>query len=637
MADCKGRIRPFLGQVEKPQRYLGDEFNQVKKDWGAVKCRFLFGFPDVYEVGMSHLGMHILYEAVNRRPDMLMERCFSPWKDMESVMTREGIPLYGLESGEPAEAFDCVGFTLQHEMSYTNVLQMLKLARIPYWAEERGEDAPLVIAGGPCAANAEPMAPFLDAIVAGEGEELLPALLEVVAAHNAKGPGRGGRVSLLRDLAAMPGVYVPSMKGQKVRKARLGSIEGAAYPLAPLVPYIEVVHDRMMLEILRGCTRGCRFCQAGMIYRPVRERSKDTLMKQARAIKESTGHREISLTSLSSSDHTCIGDIVREISAEFAGERISISLPSLRANHFSVDLANEIRKVRKTGFTFAPEAGSQRMRDAINKGVEEEALLSTVMKAVSAGWRQIKLYFMIGLPGETMEDVDAIAGLCEKVVRSGNQAIRAAGGKGGLRVSCSVSNFVPKAQTPFQWIGQAGQEELKAKQARLKELMKSRHISYSYHDAFTSMLEAVFARGGRELAPLLAAAANRGCRFDSWTEELRRDVWQSVFAEAGLDMEALAVKTYDLDAALPWDHLDHGVSKGYLRREYEKSLRGETTGDCRYAGCTGCGACAAEADAYDTWAGGRDIETDGRDTETGAAGRQPGKGGNVLFGEAVDQ
>ncbi|MDR0468762.1 MAG: radical SAM protein, partial [Peptococcaceae bacterium] len=545
MMDCLKLIRPFLDGVEKPQRYLGDELHQVKKDWQTVKCRFLFGFPDVYEVGMSHLGMHILYEAVNRDPDLLMERAFSPWRDMETVMAREGIPIYGLESGRPARDFDCIGFTLQHEMSYTNVLQMLKLAGFPLWAEERMGGEPLIIAGGPCTANPEPLAPFLDAIALGEGEELLPALLSVIGAHKEKNSGRVDKQCLLEELAALPGVYVPSRKGAKVRNARLGSLEDAIFPLSPTIPYIEAVHDRMMLEILRGCTRGCRFCQAGMIYRPVRERGKATLLAQAKALRDNTGHREISLTSLSSSDHTCIKEIVEELSAEFFKDRISISLPSLRANHFSVALAEEIQKVRKTGLTFAPEAGSQRMRDVINKGVSEEELLSTVAKAVKAGWQQIKLYFMIGLPGETMEDIDAIASLCQKVVHAGNQAMKEQGRKGGLKVNCSVSNFVPKAQTPFQWQGQDSQEELKSKQIRLKQLIRDRRITYSYHDAFTSMLEAIFTRGGRELAPVLAAAAEKGCRFDSWTEELRRDGWREAFEEAGMDMEGLAAACFD--------------------------------------------------------------------------------------------
>ncbi|MCL2120652.1 MAG: TIGR03960 family B12-binding radical SAM protein [Clostridiales bacterium] len=584
-------VKPYLQEVEKPQRYLGEELHQVKKDWESVQCRFLFGFPDVYEVGMSCLGLSVLYEAVNRRPGLLMERAFSPWRDMEALMNREGIPLYGWESGRPAGDFDCIGFTLQHEMSYTNVLQMLKLSGVPLLAAERGGDTPLIIGGGPCLANAEPMALFFDALVLGEGEEALPDLLEIVGAHKAKRQGRMDRAALFAELAALPGVYIPSGERGSVRKACLPDLEDAPFPLEPIVPYMEIIHDRMMLEILRGCTRGCRFCQAGMIYRPVRERHKDTLLAQAGMLRDTTGHREISLTSLSSSDHTCIKELIEELTAKFSVDRISVSLPSLRANHFSVDLAREIQKVRKTGLTFAPEAGSQRLRDAINKGLDEEAFLSTVEKAAAAGWQQMKLYFMIGLPGETLEDVDAIAELCEKAVLAGSRVLKEQGVNGGMRVSCAVSNFVPKAQTPFQWTGQASQDELREKHNRLRQRIKNRRISLSYHDAFTSMLEAIFARGGRELTPVLLAALEKGCRFDSWTEELRKDSWKEAFAEAGMDMEALATADFALDAPLPWDHLDYGVTKAFLRQEYEKSLRAETTGDCRYTTCAGCGVC----------------------------------------------
>ncbi|MCL1849524.1 MAG: TIGR03960 family B12-binding radical SAM protein [Clostridiales bacterium] len=604
------RVKPLLQYVEKPQRYLGDELHQIRKEWHGARCRCLFCFPDVYDVGMSHLGLHILYQSVNQRPGLLMERAFSPWPDMEALMSREGIPLYGLESGCGAGAYDCLGFTLQHEMSYTNVLHMLKLAGLPIWADARDGDMPLVIAGGPCVANGEPMAPFMDAMVLGDGEELFPTILEIIASHKEKRQGKADKAALLSALSALPGVYVPSHYPDKtpgagsvsddlmpqmgkVKKASLPNLDEAVFPLKPIVSYTEIVHDRMMLEIMRGCTRGCRFCQAGMLYRPVRERSKDVLLAQAFALRDNTGHRELSLTSLSSSDHTCIAEIVDELITAFYPDRISLSLPSLRADHFSVGLAGKIQTVRKTGLTFAPEAGSQRMRDVINKGVTEEEFLSTVEQAAAAGWQQIKLYFMIGLPGETMEDVDAIVALCEKAVQRGSQAMRDIGRKGGLRVSCAVSNFVPKAQTPYQWIGQAEQGELREKHARLRQGIKNRRISLSYHDAFTSMLEAAFARGGRELAQVLASAVEKGCRFDSWTEHMRRDSWQEAFAASGLDIQTLATRQYRHDEPLPWDNLDYGVSKAYLWKEYEKSLRGETTGDCRTAGCTGCGACGA--------------------------------------------
>jgi radical SAM superfamily enzyme YgiQ (UPF0313 family) len=691
-----------LRHVGKPQRYLGGELNERKKDWAKADCRFLFCFPDVYEVGMSHLGLQILYEAVNRQPGLLMERAFSPWVDMAALMERAGVPLYGLESGRPLGDYDCVGFTLQHEMSYTNVLRMLRQGGLDLWAAERGAAAPLVIAGGPCAANVEPLAPFLDVVILGEGEEILPALLRVIGKYRRAGEGwdPAAKLALLRELALWQGVYVPAFYGPAVgpklepggaavpvpelggaaelelalgvtrepggaaelapggaaelapggaadvggglpfappaviRKTRLTELEGAVFPSRPLVPYMEVVHDRMMTEVLRGCSRGCRFCQAGMIYRPVRERSKETLLAQARALRDNTGHHEISLTSLSTTDHTGIQEIVAELAAEFSQDRISISLPSLRANRFSVSLAEEIQRVRKTGFTFAPEAGSQRLRDAINKGVTEEELLATVSKAVSAGWRQIKLYFMIGLPGETLEDIDAIAALCEKVARAGSEILKARGG-GGLRVTCSVSNFVPKAQTPFQWVGQDSQEQLRAKQGRLRQMIKDRRVSYQYHDAYTSMLEAIFARGGRELAPVLAAAMEKGCCFDSWTEQLRRAEWQAAFGEAGWDMEALAGRQFALTAVLPWEHLDYGVNKEFLLREYERSQQALTTGDCRYAGCQGCGVCAEGGAGAEDGAGSAGDE--GRASAEGGVSRGRGVGDNRLYGEAVDR
>jgi len=603
MTDYRERIRPYLDQVTKPQQYLGEELNQVRKNWQSAKCRFLFAFPDIYDVGMSHLGMHILYEAVNSKPNLLMERTFSPWIDMAALMQREATPLFSLESGRAAAEFDCIGFTLSHELSYTNVLQMLKLSGLPLRAGERRQKMPLVIAGGPCTANGEPLAPFLDAMVLGDGEEILPALLTLIGEHKQSRNGLVDKPALLADLSVLPGVYVPSLypaekadaqavRGRKaIKKARIASLEDAAFPLKPIVPYVEIVHDRMVLEIMRGCTRGCRFCQAGMIYRPARERSRQTLLAQARALRDNTGHREISLTSLSSSDHSSIHAIVAELCAEFTGERISISLPSLRANSSSVRLAEDIQKVRKTGFTFAPEAGSQKMRDAINKGVTEEELLETVAKAAAAGWRQIKLYFMIGLPGETMEDVDAIAELCEKAVTTGRQAMVGPDRKGWFCVTCAVSNFVPKAQTPFQWIGQAGQDVLRAKQARLKQKIKDKRITLNYHDPFASMLEAIFARGGRDLAPILEAALEKGCRFDSWTEELRPDSWREAFAEAGMDMQALASAAFSLDSPLPWDNFDFGIDKAFLWQEYQKALALQRTADCRDGGCTACGVC----------------------------------------------
>ena len=622
MMSEKDKLKPYLGQIEKPQRYLGEELHQIEKEWEVISCRFLFCFPDVYEVGMSHLGMHILYEAVNSRKDMLMERAFSPWPDMEALMLRLGVSLYGLESGRPAVDYDCLGFTLQHEMSYTNVLQMLALAGIPFYAKDRGGAWPLILAGGPCCANGEPVADFFDAMLLGDGEEALPALLEAVIQHKMLHQGAVDKASLLEELSALPGIYIPSMYAQadkvedewdpgewvrdmgpeliqrkpdrakRIESVRLADLEEGVFPLKPMVPYMEIIHDRMMLEILRGCTRGCRFCQAGMIYRPVRERKRETLLAQAKMLRDATGYNEISLTSLSSSDHSCIEGIIEDLTDAFRDERISISLPSLRANHFSVNLAQKVQAVRRSGLTFAPEAGSQRMRDVINKGVQEEEFLSTIEKAVAAGWNRIKLYFMIGLPGETMEDVDGIATLCEKVLITGNRVMKELGLHGTLRLNCAVSNFVPKAQTPFQWVGQSSQAQLSEKHMRLKQKIKDRRISLSYHDAFTSALEAVFARGGRELAAVLVSAWEKGCRFDSWSEWLKQDSWLEAFQAHGIDLVETATKSYDLESPLPWDHLSFGVTKEFLKAEYRKSQQAILSADCRYRSCSSCGVCS---------------------------------------------
>lgn len=626
MCNYKEVIRPFLNDVTKPQRYLGAELNEVVKNPLKVRCQFAFAFPDVYEVGMSHLGLQILYGVVNGREDFLMERVFAPWPDMEEKLRAAKIPLYALESGRAIRSFDCLGFTLQHEMSFTNILNMLDLAQIPLDADQRGEGDPLIIAGGPCACNPEPLSPFLDAVLLGEGEELLPEVLEGIARHKEQNEGRMDRHKLLKELGKIRGVYIPShyeaqydslgafkqivplipATPEKIKKVRLKDFDQSFFPTKPLVPYIEVVHDRMMTEILRGCTRGCRFCQAGMIYRPVRERSPKTLLEQARALSESTGHHELSLTSLSSSDHTCIKELVEGMMTQFQEEKVSLSLPSLRANHFSVELAHEIQKVRKTGFTFAPEAGSQRLRDVINKGVTEEALMETVAHAVSAGWQQIKFYFMIGLPTETMEDVDAIASLCEKAVAQAAEVMRNNKRHGAIKVTASVSNFVPKPHTPFQWFGQDSRELLKEKHDYLRQRIRDRRISYRYHDAFTSALESVFARGDRRISKVLRLAYEKGCRFDSWSELFRPDLWREAFDASGMDMDQLAQKTYALESPLPWSHLDYGIDENYLKEEYNKATGASLTPDCRYAGCTFCGVC------------------------------MDGEGGLFLFGEAVE-
>jgi len=601
----------ILPKVQKPLRYVGNEYNVVKKDWNSVQLRTVFAFPDIYEVGMSHLGLRILYHLVNEQPNYLMERVFAPWTDLEKELRTAQIPLFSLESYRPLADFDCLCFTLQYEMSYTNILNMLDLGQIPLLAGERGNEFPLVIAGGPCAYNPEPLADFFDAFVIGEGEEVILELFKVLADHRQKRSGQQDKAVLLKEMAAIPGVYIPSfyepnydsqgqLKGIKVKeplasprivKRVVKDLDTAYFPLKPIVPYLEIVHDRIMLEVLRGCTRGCRFCQAGMLYRPVRERSKEQLLAQADKLVEATGYGEISLTSLSTSDYTCVQPLVKELLDKYNEEKIGISLPSLRVDSFSMDLAKEVQRVRKSGLTFAPEAGTQRLRDVINKGVTEENLMEVTTAAFSSGWSQIKLYFMMGLPTETMEDLDGIADLAYKVLHNGARIMKEQGRHQQPKITVSVSSFVPKAHTPFQWEGQDTLELLQEKQQYLRSKIRDRRITYNYHEAPLSFLEAVFAKGGRSLGPVLLKAWQEGCKFDSWSEHFRYLTWLEVFQETGTDAKAIANSTLKYDDILPWEHLDMGVTKAYLWQERLKAYETATTGDCRFASCAVCGIC----------------------------------------------
>ncbi|MBM7866857.1 TIGR03960 family B12-binding radical SAM protein [Heliobacterium gestii] len=629
----------LLQKVTKPTRYTGGEHNQVKKDGSQVDVTMAFAFPDVYEVGMSHLGLRILYHLINEQPRMAMERVFAPWPDMEKAMRSRGVPLFSLESRRPLTEFDVLGFTLQYEMSYSNILNMLDLAGIPLFAEERGDGDPLIMAGGPCAVNPEPVAPFLDLILLGEGEETLPRVLQTIAdfksetAFPAGGADCGGeqvetgaaspqtgkahrgdrsrRETLLLRLAAIPGVYVPAFYRpeyeengrflgtkpmrpgvpEKVKKQIVTDLDKAYFPTTSLVPFMDVIHDRVMLEVLRGCSRACRFCQAGSIYRPVRERSPETLKRQAEELVKATGYDEIALTSLSTADYTCVEPLIKELIATHAGQKVGLSLPSLRVDAFSVDLAKEVQKVRKTGLTFAPEAGTQRLRDVINKGVTESDLMETVESAFSSGWTGLKLYFMIGLPTETEEDLEGIARLAEQVVYKGTAILREKGIKKSVRVTVSTSSFVPKAQTPFQWEPQAAMADLEAKQAFLKQRLRDRRISYNWHDAQISFLEAVFAKGDRRLAQVLHRAWQKGCVFDGWSEFFRYDTWMEAFRECGVDPAEYAYRAIGYDDPLPWDHLDFGVSRQYLIREHKNALAASLTRDCRVDSCAGCGVC----------------------------------------------
>ncbi|HHW07696.1 MAG TPA: TIGR03960 family B12-binding radical SAM protein [Clostridia bacterium] len=600
----------LLPQVLKPARYLGTEWNAVHKDWDRVPVKMAFAFPDVYEIGMSHLGLQIIYGLVNGGDDFLLERVFAPGRDMEELMRAHRVPLFSLESYRPLKEFDVIGFTLQYEMSFTNILNMLDLAGIPVRAEYRGEQYPLVIGGGPCASNPEPLVPFFDAFLLGDGEILLPQFLDLLKSWKDKHGGIPDKEQFLLEAARLPGVYVPRFYDIRygedgsiveIRRNRAGvpprvarqvvsDLDRAYFPTHPIVPYLETVHDRAMLEVLRGCTRGCRFCQAGILYRPVRERDPELLARQAEELLKATGHEEISLTSLSTADYTCLEPLIKLLMDKYQGTGTSVSLPSLRADAFSVHLAKELQRGRKSGLTFAPEAGTQRLRDVINKGVRERDLMEAVTAAFEAGWTGIKLYFMLGLPTETREDLDGIRDLAEKVMEAGRRISKEQGRTKKVRVTVSVSTYVPKAHTPFQWEAQIPLAEVKARQHYLKSILK-KGITYNYHDAELSFLEAVFAKGDRRLGEALERAWELGCKFDSWREHFSFARWMQAFRETGIDPAFYANRPIPLEAVLPWEHLDMGVSKRFLLREREKAFQGVLTRDCREGRCTGCEVC----------------------------------------------
>ena len=599
------RIESLMAAVQKPVRYMGGEFNSVMKDPRAVDVRFAFLFPDTYEVGMSHLGMKILYHAINRRADAWCERVFSPWVDMADAMRAAGVPLFSLESRTPVAEFDLLGVTLQYEMSFTNVLDALDLAGLPLRAADRRE-GPFVIAGGPCAFNPEPLAPFVDLVALGDGEV---ETLEVIDCYKAWKASGAPREAFLHAASKIRGIYVPSLYDvdynadgtvarvapkpgsgvpEVVRKAMVADLNAAEYPDKLIVPYGEVVHNRIMLEIFRGCTRGCRFCQAGMLYRPVRERSPERLMELARKLVDATGYDEISLMSLSSGDYSCLPELARAMVERFASRRVRISLPSQRIDNVLTDTLRATQKVKKTALTLAPEAGTQRLRDVINKGVTEEDLIRSVTDAFEQGWSAVKLYFMIGLPTETDEDVLAIAELARQVRRcyfSVPKERRAP----GLRITVSASVFVPKNFTPFQWAAQLDAETVVHRQKLLRDVLRTvKGVDFKYHAPDVSYIEAVFARGDRRLADALERAYRLGCRFDGWSDQFRGDLWLRAFDETGLKPDFYALRERPLDEVFPWDHLDCGVTKAFLAREWQKAARGETTPDCR-RGCTGCG------------------------------------------------
>lgn len=598
------KLERILPLVQKPARYTGGELNSVIKNKDEVDIRFAFCFPDSYEIGMSHLGMKILYSAANKREDTWCERVFTPWDDMEEQMRKNGIPLYALESGDPIKDFDIIGFTLQYELCYTNVLNMLDLAGLPVKAAERKGLSPIVMGGGPCVCNPEPVAEFFDLFSLGEGEEVNSEIMDLYKEHKKRG---SSKEEFLIDAAKIQGVYVPSLYDisynddgtvkcitpksgapETVTKRIIKDLDGVFYPDNFVVPFIDVVHDRVTHEIFRGCIRGCRFCQAGFIYRPIREKSPDVINEQCKTLCKNTGYDEISLCSLSSSDYTKIEELLEKLLDWTGDEKVNIALPSLRVDNFSESLVKKLTGVRRSGLTFAPEAGTQRMRDVINKNVTEEELLETARIAFNNGYCAVKLYFMLGLPTETEEDVEGIGLLAKKVVDEFYMNPDKPKGR-GVTVGISASSFVPKPFTPFQWEPQATPDELKEKQEYLKNNLPSKKINVSFHNIPTSFLEGVFARGDRRLASVLETAWRKGCKFDGWGDKFLFDKWLESFNECDVSPEFYANRRREYEEILPWEHLDFGVSKAFLIKESKKSHNAETTPHCRVK-CAGCSA-----------------------------------------------
>ena len=598
------KFEALLLSVQKPGRYSGGEINSVIKDKQKVDVRFAFCFPDTYEIGMSHLGMKILYSQFNSREDIWCERVFAPWTDFEEVMRREKLPLFALESRDPIKDFDFIGFTLQYEMAYTNVLNMLDLAGVPLKSKDRKELSPLVVAGGPCACNPEPLADFVDIFFLGEGEEVDLEVIDLYKEHKKKG---SSKEEFLKAAAKIEGVYVPSLydleynpdstiaslsaKGdtpKSVKKRIIKDLDKVYYPDSFVVPFIEIVHDRVVEEVFRGCIRGCRFCQAGFIYRPVREKSAETVNRQAKCLCENTGYDEISLSSLSTSDYREIEPLLSKMLDWTEKSHVSMALPSLRIDNFSEELLEKINHVRKSGLTFAPEAGTQRLRDVINKNVTEEEIINTCKMAFAGGYTAVKLYFMLGLPTETDEDLKGIADLGQKIVDTYYSMPNKPKGK-SVSVSISVSTFVPKPFTPFQFEPQITEEEIRRRQEYLKSCITTRKISLSYHDSSTSFLEGVLARGDRRLGAVIEEAFLSGCRFDSWTECFNLEKWLDAFKKCGISPEFYANRKREYSEINPWDHLDYAVTKSFLIKESKLAHSEQTTPNCREK-CAGCGA-----------------------------------------------
>jgi len=600
----------ILMSVDKPARYIGNEWNSVMKEKSDVKIRFALCFPDVYEIGMSHLGIQILYNMYNQRPDIWCERVYSPWTDLDQIMRERNIPLFAVESQDPVKEFDFLGITIQYEMCYTNILQILDLSQIPLHACDRAEDDPIVIGGGPCTYNPEPLADFFDLFYIGEGEVANLALTDLYLECKEQNTGRQ---EFLRRAAKLPGIYVPSLyrvsyhedgtisaftplcgeAPEQVRKVIETELDDAYYPDNPVVPFIKVTQDRLVLEIQRGCIRGCRFCQAGMVYRPVRERSLSWLKEKASKMLKSTGHEEISLSSLSSSDFSQLEELIRFLIEEIGEKKINISLPSLRIDAFSLDVMRRIQDVKKSSLTFAPEAGTQRLRDVINKGLTQEDILTGAAAAFEGGWNKVKLYFMLGLPSETEEDMEGIAALSNEVARVYYDTVPKEKRNGRVQVTASSSFFIPKPFTPFQWASMLEAEEY-LERARvvnhaMKEQLNRKSLNYQWHSPETTIIEGVLARGDRRVGAVIEAAYRNGCIYDAWTESFHYDKWMEAFAAVGLDYHFYTSRTRSLDEIFPWDFIDTGVTREFLKREWKRAQEGRVTPNCR-SGCAGCGA-----------------------------------------------
>ena len=606
--DLKDKI---LRSVTKPGRYIGGEYGEILKDKNAVKCRFAFAFPDTYEIGMSNLGVRILYGALNREEDIWCERCYSPWVDMEEQLRTHNLPMWAHESGDPLKEFDFLGFTLQYEMCYTNVVNLLDLAQIPLLSKDRSEEDPIVIGGGPCTYNPEPVCDFFDLFSIGEGED---ALVEICRLYiNMKENGTYTRMAFLHEAAKLQGFYVPSLYNvtykedgtieaytpvyddipKRITKRIMKDLDRSYYPEKVVMPYIETVHDRVVLEVNRGCIRGCRFCQAGNVYRPNRERELEFLKKYAHDMLTYTGHEEISLSSLSSSDYSRLEELTTYLIQEFGSKKnVNISLPSLRIDAFSLDVMSQVQDVKKSSLTFAPEAGSQRMRDVINKGLTEEDIFSGAMEAFNGGWNRVKLYFMLGLPGETYDDIEGIAKLSNDIASLYYTIPKDKRPNPRVDVVSSTSFFVPKPFTPFQWVAQNTTEEFKEKQRflsqKMKEQLNRKSMRYNWHDFDLTALEGFLARGDRRLSEVILKAYQKGCMFDSWSEHFYYDRWIEAMKEANIDPEFYTDRVRSYDEILPWDFIDAGVTKEFLWHEYVQSQNGSVTPNCRVK-CSGCG------------------------------------------------